>query len=520
MRKILNLTAEQIEKVADIPGLKHQGLGDWVHGNADAISAARLLLSMKPLHVTPDALQWGKQHKVFRDYQRYGVEFIVSRLRKYGGALLADEMGLGKTLQSIEVMRRIADGRTLVCCPAAARETWRSEVEKWGVKGAVVLSPSTSKASKQAWENADRAHVVICSYHHGVLDRAIGAAFKKDVPQLIILDEAHRLRGRFSLRSQMLKVVAPLATYRLALTATPSFDRPRDLWNILHILLPYTFGSRWDFDTRYCNGRINSFGGMDNTGGSNTDELRHRLTFYMLRREKADVAKELPALQRQVRWVDPTPEAKRALAAAMLGIGKASLHNALVATLKGKMQEAVDLAIEAKRFLLVTWLREHAAQLSRMLTEAGTPNLLILGDMPTEKRQRVINEAQAKGVGIVATLDSVSESLNMQGVASTGISHSLDWSPMKEAQKEARLHRLGQMSNVMWYYVAMRESADEVIIRTVTEKLDQWSSIIGRRTGNSEVRKLRHTLGESIDSPEALKLEKEALKAIYKEMQE
>lgn len=501
--------------VEDIPGVRIRD--GKVQGAIDAVSAAKLAMGRSALVDVSPELTWAKR-SLARDYQKRGVEFLIHTLQTHYGALLADEMGLGKTFQALEVRERLcADtGRTLVCCPAAARETWRKELTKWGVKNSVVLSPT---GSKRDWQVAAEAQTVITSYHHGMLDRAIGAAFPSDTPRLLVLDEAHRLRGRHSLRSAALKTVAALCTYRLALTATPSYDRPRDLWQILNILLGFTFGSKWDFDRRYCAGALNSWGGLDNKGSSNVDELRHRLSFYMLRREKADVAKELPSLDRQIRWVDPTPEARRAYAAAQLGLGKTSLHQAMLATLSGKMEEACLLAQEAKRFLLVTWLREHAAQLSRMLVEEyDTPNLLLTGDLSTERRQRIIDQATAQRVGIVATLDSVAESLNMQGVANVGISHSLDWSPLKEAQKEGRLHRLGTTEPVIWYYVAMRQSSDEAIIHTVIEKLDQWTSILAKKGPTNEVRKLRHALGDAIDSPEAVRLEKKVLEQIYKEM--
>jgi SNF2 family DNA or RNA helicase len=505
-------------EAAAIPGLKV--FSGQATGDISALSAAKVALGTKPLVFTDLQLYEEQAYlaafqstvsRPLREYQKNGVWWLANTLRWHQGAILADDMGLGKTLQALTTMRILNPARVLVVCPAAARETWRDELKKWGVESVAVLSP----AAIREWRFAPKARVVVSSYDHRIVDRCMDIAFANDVPQMVILDEAHRIRGRKSKRSKKLEDVLPLANYRLALTGTPQFDRPRDLYQILRLLFGYRFGNQYDFDRRYCAGKINTHGGMDNEGVSNEEELKLRLSYYMLRREKADVASELPALTRQVRWVDCTPEAKRAWHAAHVGFSKYSLHTALVATLKGKMEEAMDLAEEAKRFLLLTWLKEHAHQMTRVLSlDRKTPCVCITGEMSTEKRSATIKEAAAKGWGIVGTLDSLSESLNMQGVASVGIMHYIPWEPRKAAQAEGRLHRLGQVDPVVWNYTAMRDSADMAVMKTFVQKLDQGRVTVGEKAN----RKLRHDIGDAVDGPQSVANEKAALAQIYKEM--
>lgn len=53
-----------------------------------------------------------KNKNVLRDYQRRGVNWMVSCWKKKRrGCILADEMGLGKTVQVWEKTRALSDGK-------------------------------------------------------------------------------------------------------------------------------------------------------------------------------------------------------------------------------------------------------------------------------------------------------------------------------------------------------------------------------------------------------------------------
>ncbi len=233
----------------------------------------------------------------------------------------------------------------------------------------------------------------------------------------------------------------------------------------------------------------------------------------MVRREKRDVLKELPPLTRQVMWIDGCKEASVAYQKAALNLEPGAAYTAMEATLAGKMETAFELARDLKRFLIFTWRRADARQMAKVLTEKwGTPASAVTGDMDTMARQRTVRLAAEKGIGIVATIDSVGTGMDaLKHVASTGIFHSLDWVPQKMAQAEARLHRIGQLENVHWIYLAMKDSYDVPVVKTVVGKLDQWAAIMGR--GDSKG--MRDVLDDSVAAGNA---EKEALRALYEEM--
>lgn len=457
-----------------------------------------------------------KKDLVLRKYQKKGVRFLVNTAREYGGALIADDMGLGKTLQVLTALKflRTGEDRVLISCPGSVRETWREELAKW-VPG---LSTAVLTPSPASWRGAENATAVVCSHDYRLMNRCLDTVFPEGPPTVLVIDEAHRLRGRTSKRADVFSDLGPMVRYKLAMTATPQQNRPKDWWQLLHVLFGSTFGSRWDFDKAYCGAKPGAYGGLvyPKKGSFRAEEFAARLAHYMIRREKHEVAEELPPMTIQVRWVDGTQEARSAFVHAQTGMSSVTLHDALMATLKGKTDEALALAVEAKRFLLATWVRDHARQLARRLsTELETPCVCITGDLSGERRAAEVRLARARGWGVVATTDCVAEGVNgLQGVASVGILHALDHNPMKMAQLFARLHRIGQENPVQWYLVAMRDSVDKAIIETQLAKLNQWKNIMGGKAN----RNFGSALDDAISGPEAKRLEREALSEIYKAM--
>lgn len=494
----LRLIGADTSKLDNIPGLRVFEDGNAI-GHSDALDVALARHGEGPLasqHWTP-SWNHGYTPNYLRDYQTRGVSWLATHLKHEGGALLGDDMGLGKTVQTISVWGALAYPCILIVCPASVRRTWLREFEKWAPEAKVCVVTE----AKRATLCLDHA-VTITSYE---LVAKLPQTYE---PDMLVLDEAQLLRGRGAKRSRTLLDFAKGCRYRLALTGTPMWSRPRDLWMLLRILFPnYRFGTAEQFDVAYCGAYINQWGGRVNVGATRTDELKQRLRHVMLRRTKEEVAKELPALQRTFRWVQTTPQAQRLLEAFMLK--KVRMLDALSATLEAKMDEAIRTAHEAKRFLLFTWQKAHAKELWERLNKEGTPCELITGDFTHKERDAAVQRAAQNKVGVVATIDSCHAGVDgLQKVASIGIFHALDYVPIKLAQAEARLHRIGQTLPVQWVYVCMENSADALVADTIISKLDQWRSVMGRdSTAN-----MRDAV---MDTKENANAEKEALAALY-----
>lgn len=486
-----------------IPGIKAYGATH--KGPIDAMAVLSERVNLDVCVPTPEAFYVPRHLNAIaiaglRRYQIDGIHRLVANLSLDGGAILADDMGLGKTVQTIgawNAMRRPVP--LLVVAPASVRRGWVKEFKRW-TDVTPTLVETGAKAAKVTNENK----VVITSYE---LVPKLGKAF---CPHMLVMDEAHLLRGRMANRSNALLEIAKVCSYRLALTGTPMWSRPRDFWMLLKILFGYRFGTADEFDYAYCGASVNQWGGKENNGCTRSDELRKRMRYVMLRRLKTDVLSELPDMTRTIRWVSRTKEATQALQASALK--QMSLTDALKATLDAKIAPAVDEARAAGKFVLVTWQKRHAEMLHEQLNDLGVECEIITGDYTHKEREATVDRCRARNSSLVVTIDSCNAGVDgMQHIADTIIFHALDYVPIKMAQMEARLHRIGQKNAVTAIYLAMEESADAFVIETVIEKLDQWKASMGSDSTSE--------MGDTMGTPHSPTGEAEALAAIYAAME-
>lgn len=490
-----------------IPGLSI--IDSKVSGPWDAVST--YLQRPGPFKLPTEAMleqvpRVGGNTEGLREFQVIGIRYILDRWETIGSVLLADDMGLGKTAQTIRAADEVG-GTRLVVAPRTVIETWKNEIKKWSKN----LSVRNIKTREQAGTYGNRMNPamhswVLISYD---LLAYLATGFR---PTTLIIDEAHNFAGRTAKRGKKLKHFAALAENRIALTGTPIWSRPRDFWMLFKILFGSTFGGQFDFDEAYCGGKINEYGGMDNKGATNPKELKHRVAFYMLRRLKRDVAKELPAVTRTVRWVDPVQSATSAMKKAFLHRSKGDYYRALAASADAKLEAAMEAATDARDFLLVTGTRAHARYMHQELNKRDVPCELITGEVSPRLREVLMRKAAKKKHGVVATIDVCREGVDgYQHVTSNGIMHTLDFVPNKILQYEGRLNRIGQTLPVSITYILMRESMDAWVNETVVNKLDQWKSVIDE-TGEG----LNNTMKGKAANQSDEDLEKEVLRQIYR----
>ena len=247
-------------------------------------------------------------------FQQEGVRI---GLRRGGRLLLADDVGTGKTLQALALATAYADnGPVLIICPASLRLMWAEQVERWwpGLTPSactVVLSSKDSvklddlprrHASTPAASRAPR--VVIISYHMlQRLDPTI--KFASIETGCVVVDEAHTMsttNGDEPQQTQAAAKVVKEAAHAILLSGTPALNRPFDLFCQANALSPGLLGAaKEDFARAYCERRRRLHGSFNNSGGTRLRELHLLLSnTIMLRREKKDVAGEVPPIRRLV----------------------------------------------------------------------------------------------------------------------------------------------------------------------------------------------------------------------------
>ena len=477
------------DKLVDIPGLAIAR--EQCTGSVDQVSVAARRLGYEGLYPWPLPTTWqrdlGLGKTPFGDmykYQKKGALWAADRCRDGSGVVIADDMGLGKSVECLAVCKLLQCDTVLVVCPASVRLTWEAQIERWCQHEPFILAEG-AQAANLAGDQMPK--YVVTSYE---LAKKLPSSY---TPDAIILDEAHLLRGRKNERVKNLSELAAMASVRIATTGTPIWDRPRDWFMLLQILFRSRFGNSAAFDYAYCAGVPGQHGGIDNKGVSNPDELKHRISFYMLRRTKDEVGHELPPMSTQIHWLPPDKRASAAFRHCMLRQGTTYIEAAIEAA-ESKVQAAVERAADARSFFCVSWTKRHATEIHRQLNEEyDTPCYLITGEVSDKKRKALVALAAEKKHGIVATMDSVGTGFDgIQHVTQTGIMHTIHPVPNAIAQCMARLHRIGVGGAVQWHLLARKDSMDEKVVNTVVDKMDLGRAVMGQR--NNE--KLRNALAD------------------------
>jgi hypothetical protein len=118
--------------------------------------------------------------------------------------------------------------------------------------------------------------------------------------EALVLDEAQHIKNPESQAAQA--AFRLRARRRFVLTGTPVENSVRDVWSLLHFLMPGYLGTKSDFRERY------ELPISQEPGCAEHKRLIQRLAPFLLRRTKKAVAPELPDKIEQVVWCDLSAE--------------------------------------------------------------------------------------------------------------------------------------------------------------------------------------------------------------------
>lgn len=190
-----------------------------------------------------------------REYQQEDVDF-ARRLPAVG---IFNEPRTGKTPTSIAIVQdalpNYGNNRFVVVAPASMLYRWKDEIEEWSGLPAVVIKGTKAKRNNliSNWEEG----ALIINYEslrdftkkiNGVKHQRPGHydAILKKKPQAVIVDEAHRIKGRTNVTAKAVQRLASIPK-RIALTGTPAPNRPEEVWAILHFLYPKAYPGYWSW---------------------------------------------------------------------------------------------------------------------------------------------------------------------------------------------------------------------------------------------------------------------------------
>jgi len=434
-----------------------------------------------------------------RSYQNLGVNFLISQGEF--GALLADGMRLGKTMQSLTAARALRQ-KTLVVCPSHVVGVWaRSnpaakrpcEVERWWPE-AHRPPPFTPEGTKPDLEKlrqwiAEGGQIVVI--HYDILYAWVDVLISIFDFKILIIDECHAFMDAASRRSKAGLKLTEHAKTRYFLSGTPMLNRPRDLFSVGNLLSPGRFGdSFFRFCKRYANAHEKTVGKgegqktvWDFDGSSNEDELKRRLSFFMLRRTKAEVAEQLPKETRQV--IELTVPRKFSLPNLPSLQSPAAARKALELAADGALPQVVKMLeedhIEGTKQVVFTFRRSVAEFLYQELQERKIPSELIHGLVPTRKREARIQAARDAETShtLVATIDSCSTGIDLS-YASTATYVELPWEIVDLLQSKERLYNFQSLEPIFIRFLCVKGTAQEIHLEILIRKLALQEAIVGK----------------------------------------
>ncbi|KAG9489113.1 hypothetical protein GDO78_005222 [Eleutherodactylus coqui] len=496
----------------------------------------------------------GGESLELRDYQLEGLNWLAHSWCKNNSVILADEMGLGKTIQTISFLsylfhQHLLYGPFLIVVPLSTLTSWQREFEAWAPEINVVVyigdvgSRNTIREYEWVHQQSKKMkfNALLTTYEILLKDKAVLSSINWT---FLGVDEAHRLKNDDSLLYKTL--IDFKSNHRLLITGTPLQNSLKELWSLLHFIMPEKFEYWEDFEDEHGKGRDNGY-----------QSLHKVLEPFLLRRVKKDVEKSLPAKVEQILRVDMCALQKqyykwiltrnyKALSKGTRGstsgflnivmeLKKCCNHCFLIKfpedTEKETRLEGLQSLIRSSGKLilldkLMTRLHERGnrvlifSQMVRMLdilaeylTIKHYPFQRLDGSIKGELRKQALDHFNAEGSEDFCFLLSTRAGglgINLAS-ADTVVIFDSDWNPQNDLQAQARAHRIGQKKQVNIYRLVTKGTVEEEIIERAKKKMVLDHLVIQRMdtTGRTV---LENNSGSSNSNP----FNKEELAAILK----
>jgi SNF2 family DNA or RNA helicase len=314
----------------------------------------------------------------------------------------------------------------------------------------------------------------------------------------VILDEAQHIKNPHSATARAVKKLR--SEHRLTLTGTPIENRLSEIWSIFDFVSPGLLGELSRFEEKFARP-------IDRGDKVAAEKLRSAIHPFVLRRDKLNVAKDLPPkieqdilvpmadeqtklyaqILRQVRDSVMSEVEKQGLAKAKIQILAALTRLRQVAcdprllkldgdwnpdtsgklgALREIMQEAVA---GGHRVLVFSQFVEMLLLIRAVLEEEGIRFEWLTG-ATTDRMERVDRFNDDSSVtAFLISLKAGGTGLNLVG-ADTVIHFDPWWNPAVEDQATDRAHRIGQSKTVSVYRLIAKDSVEEKILQLSEKK--------------------------------------------------
>uniref|UniRef100_A0A4W5NSN6 Chromodomain helicase DNA binding protein 1 n=1 Tax=Hucho hucho TaxID=62062 RepID=A0A4W5NSN6_9TELE len=463
-------------------------------------------MKKQPTYIGGDGLE-------LRDYQLDSLNWMAHSWCKGNSCILADEMGLGKTIQTISFLNYLFHdhqlyGPFLLVVPLSTLVSWQREIHLWAPLMNVVVYlgdiSSRSMIRTHEWMHVQnkrlKLNILLTTYEILLKDKG----FLGNVPWAFIgVDEAHRLKNDDSLLYKTMMDFK--SNHRLLITGTPLQNSLKELWSLLHFIMPDKFHSWQIFEEEHGKGRDSGY-----------TSLHKELEPFLLRRVKKDVEKSLPAKVEQILRVEMSAIQKqyykwiltrnfKALSKGtkgstscflniMMELKKCCNHCYLIKPPEDNefynKQEALQHLIRSsgKLLLLDKLLVRLRGRGHRVLIFSQMVRMLDILAEYLKSRQflfqvssSLTRNPHSQAISHLSFLDSwdfcflLSTRAGGLGInlasADTVVIFDSDWNPQNDLQAQARAHRIGQKRQVNIYRLVTKSSVEEEIIERAKKKM-------------------------------------------------
>jgi len=455
------------------------------------------------------ARPYAHQYKAF-DFACEKFDLLPSSEHSNGVALLM-EMGTGKTLTSIAIAGALYQfgkvKKILVVAPLSILGIWEQEFEQFAEfphTVTVLKGSSKEKAETLKTLEGNELQIVVVNYESAWRIEKALLSFDAD---LIIADEAHKIKEARTSQSKALHHFGDKARYKLLLTGTVITNKELDVFSQYRYLNKKVFGdSFYAFRNRY----------FDMVGyGNHTprfrmhllDEFLEKMHSIAYRVTKAECL-DLPDITEEVRTVELEDKAKKLYkelekeSYTELTNSEVSAVNVLtkllrlsqltgghltddegdtnaVSTAKIKaLSDVIDAAMdENKKVVIMARFVPELNDIQKLLEEKRIGYATVRGGVKNRNKEirrfqedadcRVfVGQIAAAGLGITLT------------AASTMVFYSLDYSMSNFEQAKARIHRVSQTENCHYIYLVAKGTVDIKVLKALRNKVDLAKALV------------------------------------------
>lgn len=431
-----------------------------------------------------------------------------------GIAGLFMEMGTGKTKIAIDWAgigyHNTNINRVLVICPVSVMGVWKRQIKlhlPFFARVRLLQGSSQERAAVIRWmikSPQPTQDWIIINYEgiwRGDGRNKIEDILERWAPDLVICDEAHRLKSNGAKQSKAAARIGRHARQRLILTGTPITKSPLDVFGEFRFLDDQIFGSNWyRFKNHY--GVWGGYGHYQLRGYKHLKELITAVRDNTFRIKKAQ-AIDLPekvSVTVPVEMGQKATQYYRQMAKQMIIEIEETHATAAIVLVKilrlsqitsgfitdingdirifddGKLRACLDLLEDilsaGQKVVIFVRFRKDIERLQEAIVNKFTLAPLILsGSVPMSKRDGIVERFHEDKTSkiFIAQIQAGSLGIDLTP-ASVAIFYSLDYAYANYVQAQDRLHRIGQTSKVTYYHLVVPRSIDTLTLSILKEK--------------------------------------------------